>query len=152
MVQFCDWFVSRCFYLLLKSLDTIFAEMFLVPRQSTKIFLLVSLFKLNYSAIIWTLNCLHDRTNCRTLSKFLQLCWFFGCPGPSSFSHFPDPFKPFMLLRYTGLFQCIIAISHSSMSTVSLALLRNFAQNFMLQRCSEFRSLIFRNKQQTPLR
>ena len=87
MIQFRNWFLARnssCFFSSLKILESIFAEIFLIPKSPVKIFLTVYLYKFNYSSIILTLNRLPDRTNCRTLYTFSQLCWVFGCPGHSS--------------------------------------------------------------------
>ena len=69
----------------LKILGITFAEIFLIPRSSVKIFLTVCLFKFNSSTIIWTVNHLTDRTNCCTLSTFSKLHWLFHCLGLSCF-------------------------------------------------------------------
>jgi hypothetical protein len=79
-----------------------------------KIFLTLSVFKFNSSAISRTLNRLSDRTDCRTISTFAQLRWVFGCRGLSSSFMLSRPlFKPFMPLKYARRFQCFITISHS---------------------------------------
>jgi hypothetical protein len=76
--------IHRCFWSSDKIRGTTYAETFLVPKSSGKIFLTVSLSKFSSSAIIRTLSHLSDRTNFRTFYTFSSVRWVYGRPVHSS--------------------------------------------------------------------
>ena len=82
----------RRFWSRVKIRSTIFAEIFLIPKSSFTICRTVSPFIFNSSAINLTPTIRSERTEVRTLSTFVPLLCFFGCPilGSSCISSRPS--------------------------------------------------------------